>query len=242
VAWAGPGSSLRGGCWRWAPESWRHGCCLASRALCMALAILTEEWPGWPVMQGLTLAALASWAQFSVWLLAPFYLVSLGDCRREPGVAPLGSRLRAARRRPVAGWLTDHITGGAPMISDFARGRGAGHAGAGGQDDAASPWAWPYPGGIGAGVRFEVPNLAQVMGPSWRVRRAGGLAHLGRTLRRGGRGAGGGHGIRHVPDDARVHRGFSRGLMAVAIIVLAMRLRARARFANSQAATRRGLR
>src|SRR5262245_4951577 len=54
-----------------------------------------REWMAWPVMQGLTLAALASWAQFSVWLLGPFYLVSLRGLSATAGgllfmLAPLG--------------------------------------------------------------------------------------------------------------------------------------------------------
>jgi MFS family permease len=57
-----------------------------------------REWMAWPVMQGLTLAALASWAQFSVWLLAPFYLVSLR------GLSPPAGCFSCSRRsgRPWA--------------------------------------------------------------------------------------------------------------------------------------------
>src|SRR5262245_8965962 len=76
-----------------------------------------REWTAWPVLQGLTLAAMASWAQFSVWLLASFYLVSLrGLSAAAGGLLFVLSPFGAAVGGPVAGWVTDRIGRRRPMI------------------------------------------------------------------------------------------------------------------------------
>jgi MFS family permease len=145
-----------------------------------------REWTAWPVMQGLTLAALASWAQFSVWLLAPFYLVSLRGLSAAAGgllfvLAPFGAALGG----PVAGWLTDRIGRRLPMITGLLlEATGLGMLGLAGTTTPLPVVALAlFLVGFGMGS-FQVPNLAQVMAAFPRVRQgaAGGLAHLGRTL------------------------------------------------------------
>jgi MFS family permease len=145
-----------------------------------------REWMAWPVMQGLTLAALASWAQFSIWLLAPFYLVSLRGLSAAAGgllfmLAPVGTAVGG----PVGGWLTDRAGRRRPMILGLLL-EGTGLAML-----ALADGATPLPAvalalflvGFGLG-NFQVPNLAQVMAafPRGRQGAAGGLAHLGRTI------------------------------------------------------------
>jgi len=81
-----------------------------------------REWIAWPVMQGLTLAALASWAQFSVWLLAPFYLVSLRELSAATGgLLFMLASFGVAVGGPVGGWLTDRIgRRKAPLLTGLA--------------------------------------------------------------------------------------------------------------------------
>ena len=145
-----------------------------------------REWMAWPVVQGLTLAALASWAQFSVWLLAPFYLVSLRGLSAAAGgllfvLAPCG----AAVGGPVAGWLTDRIGRRLPMILGLLlEAAGLGMLGLADRTTPLPVVALAlFLVGFGLGS-FQVPNLAQVMAafPRQRQGAAGGLAHLGRTL------------------------------------------------------------
>jgi MFS family permease len=144
------------------------------------------ELMAWPVIQGLTLAALSSWAQFSVWLLAPFYLVSLRGLSAAAGgllfvLAPFG----AAVGGPVGGWLTDRVGRRRPMIMGLVLEA----AGLGVLGMADTVTLLPVVAlalflvGFGMGS-FQVPNLAQVMAAFPRARQgaAGGLAHLGRTL------------------------------------------------------------
>jgi MFS family permease len=145
-----------------------------------------REWMAWPVMQGLSLAALASWAQFSIWLLAPFYLVSLRGLTAAAGgllfmLAPLGTAVGGL----AGGWLTDRIGRRRPTILGLlVEASGLGILGLA---DSATPLAAValalFLVGFGLGT-FQVPNLAQVMAAFPRARQgaAGGLAHLGRTL------------------------------------------------------------
>jgi MFS family permease len=145
-----------------------------------------REWMAWPVMQGLTLAALASWAQFSVWLLAPFYLVSLrGLSAATGGLLFMLASFGVAVGGPVGGWLTDRIGRRRPVILGLLlEAAGLGMLGL-------AHTTTPLPVvalalflvGFGVGS-FQVPNLAQVMAAFPRARQgaAGGLAHLGRTL------------------------------------------------------------
>jgi MFS family permease len=145
-----------------------------------------EEWMAWPVIQGLTLAALSSWAQFSVWLLAPFYLVSLRGLSAAAGgllfvLAPFGTAVGG----PVAGWLTDRVGRRRPMIMGLLlEAAGLGILGLAGTTTPLPVVALAlFLVGFGVGS-FQVPNLAQVMAAFPRVSQgaAGGLAHLGRTL------------------------------------------------------------
>lgn len=144
------------------------------------------EWLRWPVLRVLLLAALANWAQFAVWLLAPFYLVSVR--RLSPGagglffmLTPLGTATMA----PLAGWLTDRIGSRWPVtVGLLAEAAGL---------LAISRFAAETPPlgvagglllvGLGLGL-FQVPNLAQAMAafPGARQGVAGGLAFMSRTL------------------------------------------------------------
>jgi MFS family permease len=145
-----------------------------------------REWTAWPVMQGLTLAAMASWAQFSVWLLAPFYLVSLRELSAATGgLLFMFASFGVAVGGPAGGWLTDRVSRRPPMILGLLlEAVGLGMLGL-------AHTTTPLPAvalalflvGFGVGA-FLVPNLAQVMAAFPRARQgaAGGLAHLGRTL------------------------------------------------------------
>ena len=145
-----------------------------------------SEWLRWPVVQALLTAGLANWAQFSVWLLAPFYIVTVLGLPASVGglvfvLAPLGTALGG----PVGGWLTDRMGGRGPMAAGLAL-EAAGLA-AMGRCDAATPLVAVGAAlvcvGLGLGL-FQVPNLTQVMGafPPARQGAAGGLAFTGRTL------------------------------------------------------------
>jgi MFS family permease len=145
-----------------------------------------REWTTWPVMQGLTLAAMASWAQFSVWLLASFYLVSLrGLSAAAGGLLFVLSPFGAAVGGPVAGWMTDRIGRRRPMILGLLlEAAGLGMLGLADRTTPLHAVALAlFLVGFGVGS-FQVPNLAQVMLAFPRARQgtAGGLAHLGRTL------------------------------------------------------------
>ena len=64
------------------------------------------------------LAGLASWAQFAVWLLAPFYIVTmLGLPARHGGLVFVLTCLGTALGAPVSGWITDRRGARAPMIA-----------------------------------------------------------------------------------------------------------------------------
>ena len=145
-----------------------------------------QEWMRWPVIQSLVLAGLASWAQFSVWLLAPFYIVSvLGLPARLGGLLFVLTPLGTALGGPVGGWITDRFGRRGPMVAGLLV--EAAGLGALSRSDAGTPL--PAVGtalllvGLGLGL-FQVPNLAQVMAafPPARQGAAGGLAFMGRTL------------------------------------------------------------
>jgi len=159
------GSSPSGGAWQLPPRA---------------------EWLRWPVLRVLVLAALANWAQFAVWLLAPFYLVGVLHLAPSIGglffmLTPLGTAAAA----PLAGWLTDRVGTRWPVAAGllieatglFAIGRFT----------AETPPALVAAGlllvGLGLGL-FQVPNLSQAMAafPAARQGVAGGLAFMSRTL------------------------------------------------------------
>ena len=144
------------------------------------------EWLRWPVLQSLGLAGLASWAQFSVWLLVPFYLVTvLGLPAQMSGLVFVLGPLGTALGGPVGGSLNDRFGRRGPMATGLLI-EASGLAALSGYDAAtpvAAVGAALFAVGLGIGV-FQVPNLAQVMSafPPARQGAAGGLAFLGRTL------------------------------------------------------------
>jgi MFS family permease len=139
-----------------------------------------------PVLRSAALAFLSNHAQFSVWLLVPFYLV--GPLALSPTVGglvftltPLANALAA----PVGGAATDRIGPRVPLVVGLALelagllviARITEH----------TPLALVGVAmalvGVGVGL-FQVPNLAQMMTafPQAQQGAAGGLAFLGRTL------------------------------------------------------------
>jgi predicted MFS family arabinose efflux permease len=140
----------------------------------------------WPVARAATLAFLANCAQFAVWLLAPFYLMSvlaLPAPAAGPAfmLAPLGAALGA----PVGGWLADRRGPRGPVLAGLLmETTGLLLLSRCGAD---TPLALAIVGlglvGLGVGV-FQVPNLADLMATFARARQgaAGGLAFLARTL------------------------------------------------------------
>jgi MFS family permease len=139
-----------------------------------------------PVIHVGALAFLANFAQFSVWLLVPFYLVT------ERGISPavggllfMLTPLATAVAAPVSGRATDRWGRRGPMILGLVVEAGGlvlvARCGAG------TPL--PLVGaalafvGFGLGV-FQVPNIAQTMAafPARQQGMAGGFAFLSRTL------------------------------------------------------------
>jgi MFS family permease len=139
-----------------------------------------------PVLAASALAFLANAGIFSIWLLAPFYLVAArGLDASAAGVlfmlTPLGTALAA----PPAGRLADRI---GPRVL-VAAGLALEALGLGllSRADAATPIALLavalFGAGFGLGL-FQVPNMAVIMRafPSAQQGAAGGLAFLARTL------------------------------------------------------------
>jgi len=139
-----------------------------------------------PVIAASALAFVANAGIFSIWLLAPFYLVAArGLDASAAGVlfmlTPLGTTLAAA----PAGRLADGI---GPRVL-VATGLGLEALGLGllSRADATTPIALLaaalFGAGFGLGL-FQVPNMAVIMAafPSGQQGAAGGLAFLARTL------------------------------------------------------------
>ncbi len=139
-----------------------------------------------PVLRAALLAFLSNYAQFAVWLLAPFFLVgTLGLSPTVGGLVfaltPLGNALVA----PLGGWATDRVGPRAPLACGLAL------EVAGllliATLTGATPLALVALGlalvGLGVGL-FQVPNLALLMAsfPPAQQGVAGGLAFLSRTL------------------------------------------------------------
>jgi MFS family permease len=140
----------------------------------------------WPVLHAGLLAFLANFAQFSVWLLAPYYLVS------ERGLGPTSGGLlfmltpvATALAAPLAGRATDRWGPWGPMLLGLtAEAIGLFLVGRFG---ASTPL--PLVGaalalvGFGIGA-FQVPNLAEIMAsfPPRQQGAAGGFAFLSRTI------------------------------------------------------------
>jgi len=140
----------------------------------------------WPVLQAGLLAFLANYAQFAVWLLAPYYLIGVRGLSAAAGgflfmLTPLGTAVVA----PAAGRAADRWGARGPMAVGLA----AEAAGlllvgyCGGSTPTALVGAALALVGLGLGV-FQVPNIAQAMAafPSRQQGAAGGFAFLSRTL------------------------------------------------------------
>jgi MFS family permease len=151
-----------------------------------ARLVAVREILRWPVLRALALALVATCAQFAVWLLAPFYLMSiLGLGPRAGGALFMLTALGTALASPAVGLVTDRVGPRIPVLAGlavetaglFALSRGGGEA----------PLGLVALGllmvGAGAGA-FQVPNLADLMSafPPSRHGAAGGLGFLGRTL------------------------------------------------------------
>ena len=139
----------------------------------------------WPVLHAGLLAFLANFAQFTVWLLAPYYLVTQRGLSATAGgllfmLTPIATGLAA----PIAGRVADRWGSRGPMVVGLAaEAMGlllVGRCGA------STPL--PLVGaslalvGLGLGM-FQVPNLAQIMAafPPRQQGAAGGFAFLSRT-------------------------------------------------------------
>jgi MFS family permease len=138
------------------------------------------------VLRAALLAFLANYAQFAVWLLIPFYLVTVRAVTPAVGglvfmLTPLGTAAAA----PVAGWAADRIGPRWPSVAGLAV-EAAGLLAISqltGDSHLASAVAGLALVGLGVGV-FQVSNLAEMMAafPRSQQGAAGGLAFLARTL------------------------------------------------------------
>ena len=140
----------------------------------------------WPVLHAGLLAFLANFAQFSVWLLAPYYLVS------ERGLGPTSGGLlfmltpvATALAAPLAGRATDRWGPWGPMLLGLtAEAIGlflVGRLGA----STPLPLVGAALALVGFGIgAFQVPNLAEIMAsfPPRQQGAAGGFAFLSRTI------------------------------------------------------------
>jgi MFS family permease len=138
-----------------------------------------------PVLHAGLLAFLANYAQFSVWLLVPFYLVSERGLSAAAGgllfmLTPLATGIVA----PIAGRMVDLLGARGPMVAGLAV-EAAGLLLVA-RCDGSTPL--PLVGGalalvgLGLGI-FQVPNIAQAMAafPPRQQGAAGGFAFLSRT-------------------------------------------------------------
>jgi MFS family permease len=139
-----------------------------------------------PVLAAGALAFIANAGIFSIWLLAPFYLVAARGLETSAAgilfmLTPLGTTLAA----PPAGRLADRI--GPRVLIGAGLALEALGLGLLSRADAATPIAVLavalFGAGFGLGL-FQVPNMAVIMAafPSAQQGAAGGLAFLARTL------------------------------------------------------------
>ena len=140
----------------------------------------------WPVLHAGLLAFLANFAQFAVWLLAPYYLVTQrGLSATSGGLLFMFTPIATALAAPIAGRVTDRWGPRGPMVLGLAA-EAAGLLLVG-RCGVSTPL--PQVGaalalvGLGLGI-FQVPNLAQVMAafPPRQQGAAGGFAFLSRTV------------------------------------------------------------
>ncbi len=138
------------------------------------------------VLHPSALSFLANAGIFSIWLLAPFYLVDMRALGPVVGgllfmLTPLGTTLAA----PMAGRLVDRAGTRLPLIVGLAA-EAAGLAALSRAGDATSEWivaASLFTAGLGLGL-FQVPNMTEVMNafPAGQQGAAGGLSVTARTL------------------------------------------------------------
>jgi MFS family permease len=138
------------------------------------------------VLRPAALAFLATFAQFSVWLLIPFYLVSARGIGASLGgvlftLSPVGTALAA----PLAGWAADRLGTRWPIAIGLAvEALGLVIISRLAPDTAlAAVIAGLLLVGLGVGI-FQVSNLTEMMAAFPRAQQgaAGGLAFLGRAL------------------------------------------------------------
>jgi MFS family permease len=138
------------------------------------------------VLRAALLAFLSNYAQFAVWLLAPFFLVgTLGLSPTVGGLVFALTPLANALVAPLGGWATDRVSPRGPLACGLAI------EVAGLFLIATLTGASPLPlvglamalVGLGVGL-FQVPNLALMMAsfPPTQQGVAGGLAFLSRTM------------------------------------------------------------
>ena len=139
----------------------------------------------WPVLHAGLLAFLANYAQFAVWLLAPYYLVGERGLSAAAGgllflLTPLGTAIAA----PVAARAADRWGRRGPMVIGLAaEAAGLFMAGrCGGSTPIGLVGSALALVGLGLGF-FQVPNIAQAMAvfPPRQQGAAGGFAFLART-------------------------------------------------------------
>ncbi len=140
----------------------------------------------WPVLHAGLLAFLANFAQFAVWLLAPYYLVTeRGLSATAGGLLFMLTPIATAVAAPIAGRVTDRWGPCGPMfaglVTEVVGLLLVGRCGA------STPLALVGGAlvlvGFGLGM-FQVPNLAQIMAafPARQQGAAGGFAFLARTV------------------------------------------------------------
>lgn len=139
-----------------------------------------------PVLRAALLAFLSNHAQFSVWLLMPFFLVGpLGLTPTVGGLVFALTPLANALVAPLGGWATDRVGARGPLACGLAL-EVAGLLTIGtlsGTPSLALVGVAMALVGLGVGL-FQVPNLALMMAsfPPAQQGVAGGLAFLSRTL------------------------------------------------------------
>ena len=140
----------------------------------------------WPVLHAGLLAFLANFAQFAVWLLTPYYLVTQrGLAATAGGLLFMLTPIAMALTAPIAGRVTDRWGPRGPMVAGLV----AETVGLllVGRCGASTPLALVGAAlalvGFGLGM-FQVPNLAQIMAacPARQQGAAGGFAFLSRTV------------------------------------------------------------